>query len=113
MGIMPTFKQILGNISITQPAERSAERNGEIIVLPRNSERLRADIVTIQNELVIAQTEQVEIERARMHVMAEIQEALDGNIAKQAEIMDRLNAKRALWVELCNEVGVKAEVVRR
>lgn len=103
------LSEALAKAGITQAPELPSN----VAPMQRDAEKLRKEILAIQNELVQAQCEQARIEHAKEQVLAEIAEALSANQAKQDEIQSRLDAKRSIWVALSQEAGVRAELVAR
>jgi hypothetical protein len=85
--------------------------SGRVVTLPRNTDKLHAEIRRTQNELTIAQTKRGQIALAWADIINRHEELIAANEAEQNEIIARLMSLQQQWADISKEVGVQASVV--
>lgn len=85
--------------------------HGRVVTLPRNTDKLHAEIRRTQNELTISQTKKGQIDMAWADIEKRHDELLAANEAEQHEIIGRLMGLQQQWADISKEVGVQASVI--
>ena len=108
-GWLGGLKSVLRQVEATHAPRPDTDEN--IVQIPHGLEKLRKAIVSIQNEIVEAQTERSTFEEAWRTCQMEAEAAFAKNLGRQKDANHRLQRLQQEWINITQDLGIKAELV--